>query len=184
MSGGSFCVKRRRLKRSLQKSVQSPKPVVRIEYMVSRCQHSKPKTLFLNEVVPGERYVVVLTNFLGGPLVRYAMGDVVTVTSLRNEKLDINLPQITMYGRASDVIDFVAFTPTFFTEKMIWQAINDAGGVQCGFCTPGVLISAYALLQRSPNPGDDEIQEALVGNLCRCTGYVRIIDGIKQAARV
>lgn len=66
----------------------------------------------------------------------------------------------------------------------VQQAVNDAGGVQCGFCTPGVLMSAYALLKRNPNPDEAEIQEALVGNLCRCTGYVRIIDGIKQAVNV
>jgi len=64
----------------------------------------------------------------------------------------------------------------------VQEAVKDAGGVQCGFCTPGILISAHALLERSPNPNEDEIKDALVGNLCRCTGYVRIIDGIKQAA--
>jgi carbon-monoxide dehydrogenase small subunit len=63
----------------------------------------------------------------------------------------------------------------------VQEAVKDAGGVQCGFCTPGILICAHALLERSPNPSEDEIKDALVGNLCRCTGYVRIIDGIKQA---
>jgi len=66
----------------------------------------------------------------------------------------------------------------------VQQAVNEAGGVQCGFCTPGVLMSAYALLRRNPHPDEAEIQEALVGNLCRCTGYVRIIDGIKQAVNL
>jgi carbon-monoxide dehydrogenase small subunit len=66
----------------------------------------------------------------------------------------------------------------------VQEAIIEAGGVQCGFCTPGVLISARALLDRSSNPTEVEIQEALVGNLCRCTGYVRIIEGIKQAAKL
>ena len=62
------------------------------------------------------------------------------------------------------------------------QALVDSGGVQCGFCTPGVLITARALLDRNPHPSEEEIKEALVGNLCRCTGYVRIVDGVKQAA--
>jgi carbon-monoxide dehydrogenase small subunit len=66
----------------------------------------------------------------------------------------------------------------------VQQAIIEAGGVQCGFCTPGVLISARALLDRNPDPTESEIQEALVGNLCRCTGYVRIIEGVKQAANL
>ncbi len=64
----------------------------------------------------------------------------------------------------------------------IQQAIMDHGGVQCGFCTPGILISAKALLDRDSNPSEETIREALVGNLCRCTGYLRIIDAVKDAA--
>ncbi len=64
----------------------------------------------------------------------------------------------------------------------VQAALIEAGGVQCGFCTPGVLISARALLNRNSHPTEQEIREALVGNLCRCTGYVRIIEGIQQAA--
>jgi carbon-monoxide dehydrogenase small subunit len=66
----------------------------------------------------------------------------------------------------------------------IQQVIIHAGGVQCGFCTPGVLLSAYALLKRNPNPSENEIREALVGNLCRCTGYVRIIESVREAAKM
>ena len=65
----------------------------------------------------------------------------------------------------------------------IQDAMIQEGGVQCGFCTPGILISAHALLQRNPNPTEAEIREALVGNLCRCTGYVRIVESVKKAAR-
>ena len=64
----------------------------------------------------------------------------------------------------------------------VQQTIIQHGGVQCGFCTPGVLISARALLDRNPDPKEDEIREALVGNLCRCTGYIRIIDAVQEAA--
>jgi len=63
-------------------------------------------------------------------------------------------------------------------------ALIETGGVQCGFCIPGVLISARALLDRSSSPNEEEIKEALVGNLCRCTGYTRIVDGVMQAARL
>jgi carbon-monoxide dehydrogenase small subunit len=63
------------------------------------------------------------------------------------------------------------------------ETILDSGGVQCGFCTPGILLSSRALLDRNPNPSEDDIREALVGNLCRCTGYVRIVEGVKAAAR-
>ena len=64
----------------------------------------------------------------------------------------------------------------------IQEAIIATNGVQCGFCTPGVLISARALLNRTPHPTDYEIRDALVGNLCRCTGYLRIIEAVQQAA--
>jgi carbon-monoxide dehydrogenase small subunit len=63
------------------------------------------------------------------------------------------------------------------------QAFVEHNAVQCGFCTPGMLISAHALLQRNPSPDEDEIKEALLGNLCRCTGYVRILQAIQAAAR-
>jgi len=66
----------------------------------------------------------------------------------------------------------------------VQEALIHAGGVQCGFCTPGVLISSRALLDRNPDPSEEEISEALVGNLCRCTGYIRIIEGVKEAARM
>lgn len=66
----------------------------------------------------------------------------------------------------------------------VQQAIIDAGGVQCGFCTPGILVSARALLDRNPQPSEEDIRTALVGNLCRCTGYVRIIKGVQEAARI
>jgi carbon-monoxide dehydrogenase small subunit len=63
------------------------------------------------------------------------------------------------------------------------EAFIEHNAVQCGFCTPGMLMAATALLRRSPHPTEEEIKEALVGNLCRCTGYVRIIDAIQAAAR-
>jgi aerobic carbon-monoxide dehydrogenase small subunit len=66
--------------------------------------------------------------------------------------------------------------------ETLQQSLIDQGGVQCGFCTPGVLISARALLNRNPHPDEAEIREALVGNLCRCTGYVRIIKAVRSAA--
>jgi carbon-monoxide dehydrogenase small subunit len=62
------------------------------------------------------------------------------------------------------------------------EAFVAHNAVQCGFCTPGVLISSHALLQRNPHPTAKEIQEALVGNLCRCTGYLRIIQAVQTAA--
>jgi len=62
-------------------------------------------------------------------------------------------------------------------------AFMDAGAVQCGFCTPGMLLSAKVLLERKANPSTAEIKEALEGNLCRCTGYIQIIEAVKLAAK-
>lgn len=63
------------------------------------------------------------------------------------------------------------------------QAFMDCGAVQCGFCTPGMILTAKALLDENPRPTREEIIDALRGNLCRCTGYVKIIEAVEQAAR-
>lgn len=62
------------------------------------------------------------------------------------------------------------------------QAFMDNGAIQCGYCTPGMLMSAKALFLRNPHPSETEIRTALAGNLCRCTGYVNIINAVKDAA--
>ena len=64
----------------------------------------------------------------------------------------------------------------------VQEAFVEAGAVQCGFCTPGLLVAAHDLLTRVPSPSDLEIREALAGNLCRCTGYEKIMDAVRLAA--
>ncbi|HEY9457029.1 MAG TPA: (2Fe-2S)-binding protein [Gaiella sp.] len=64
----------------------------------------------------------------------------------------------------------------------VQQAFVDAGAVQCGFCTPGLVVAVTDLLAQTPDPDDDEIREALSGNLCRCTGYAKIFDAVHLAA--
>jgi carbon-monoxide dehydrogenase small subunit len=59
----------------------------------------------------------------------------------------------------------------------------EAHGMQCGYCTPGMMIATHALLSETPDPSDDEIREAIGGNLCRCTGYAQIIEAIRLAAQ-
>ena len=63
------------------------------------------------------------------------------------------------------------------------QAFVEAGAVQCGFCTPGLVVAAHDLLRRVPDPSDAQIREALAGNICRCTGYAKIIQAVHMAAR-
>jgi carbon-monoxide dehydrogenase small subunit len=64
----------------------------------------------------------------------------------------------------------------------VQEAFVETGGVQCGFCTPGFIVATHDLLQRKPKPTDAEIREALAGNLCRCTGYEKILDAVRLAA--
>jgi carbon-monoxide dehydrogenase small subunit len=64
----------------------------------------------------------------------------------------------------------------------VQEAFAETGAVQCGFCTPGLIVATADLLERNPDPSDDEIREALSGNLCRCTGYAKIFDAVRVAA--
>jgi len=70
------------------------------------------------------------------------------------------------------------------TLHPLQQAFVDNAAVQCGFCAPGMLLSAKALLDNKPNPSESEIREAIAGNLCRCSGYVKIVKAVQQAAEV
>jgi aerobic-type carbon monoxide dehydrogenase small subunit (CoxS/CutS family) len=63
------------------------------------------------------------------------------------------------------------------------QAFVDHGAVQCGFCTPGLILSATALLAATPRPTTDEVRRAIAGNLCRCTGYVKVVDAVRHVAQ-
>jgi carbon-monoxide dehydrogenase small subunit len=66
---------------------------------------------------------------------------------------------------------------------LLQQAFIEHGAVQCGFCTPGMLMSAKAILTRNPNPNEDDIRKGISGNICRCTGYTKIVDAILEVAR-
>lgn len=67
--------------------------------------------------------------------------------------------------------------------KVIINAFADGGAVQCGFCIPGMVIAAYCILEKNPNPGEDEIRLGISGNICRCTGYDLIVESIRLAAK-
>ena len=77
----------------------------------------------------------------------------------------------------------VAGLGTIHKPHPLQQAFVDTGAVQCGFCTPAMILASYALLQKNPNPSDEDIRRGLDGNSCRCTGYVKIIEAVRLAAR-
>jgi aerobic carbon-monoxide dehydrogenase small subunit len=88
---------------------------------------------------------------------------------------------------AASVVDQPIVTIEGLTEvgvpTDVQQAFIDAGGIQCGFCTPGLVMAAHALLDRNGDPDETEIREELSGNICRCTGYGRLIEAVQVAAR-
>jgi aerobic-type carbon monoxide dehydrogenase small subunit (CoxS/CutS family) len=84
------------------------------------------------------------------------------------------------HGRAVRTVEALALGDDLHPLQ---RAFQDAHALQCGFCTPGFLMSLDALLRRRPDPDDEEIREALAGNLCRCTGYVAMVEAVQAAAR-
>ena len=83
-------------------------------------------------------------------------------------------------GRTVTTVDGLVEDPLM---ERLRQAFMEDGAVQCGFCTPGMLISAYALLRENPKPTAEEVKKSIEGNICRCTGYVKIIDAVLHAAQ-
>jgi len=89
-------------------------------------------------------------------------------------------PALEAEGR--EVITIEGLTGANGKLSALQQAFVDEGGIQCGFCTPGMIMAAEALLRRTPRPTEAQIREALVGNLCRCTGYAQIVGSVQVAA--
>ncbi len=87
-------------------------------------------------------------------------------------------PQV--QGKEVITVDYLAETGEL---QPLLDAFTEVGAVQCGFCSPGFLLTAYALLKKNPNPTIDEIKKAIEGNLCRCTGYKKIIEAIALASK-
>ena len=81
-----------------------------------------------------------------------------------------------------EVVTVEGIAPSDGELHEVQRAFVETGGVQCGFCTPGLIVASHDLLARNPHPSDPEIREALAGNLCRCTGYEKIIDAVRLAA--
>lgn len=85
-------------------------------------------------------------------------------------------------AQGADIVTLEGISPDGKPDA-VQQAFMDSGAVQCGFCTPGMILSAEALLAKNPDPTEDEVKLAMSGNLCRCTGYAKIIEAVLLAAR-
>ena len=145
-----------------------------------------------NFVVNGKPYEViiephmllvdVLRDKLGLTGTKYACGtgDCGACTVLVEGKPVLSCLTLAMTVRGKDILTIEGLVEGT-TLHPIQQAFVDNGAVQCGFCTPGMILSAKALLNENPNPTRDEVEVALAGNLCRCTGYVKIVDAVLAA---
>ena len=90
-------------------------------------------------------------------------------------------PAMEVDGKSVTTIEGLAGPDNALSK--IQQAFVESGGIQCGFCSPGMIMSTKALLDADPDPREEEIRDALVGNFCRCTGYVQILEAVKNAAK-
>jgi len=146
------------------------------EWFKWQLDHSyQPKTVLLDEVKAGENYEIVLTNFHGGTFVRYRIGDIVRITSLRNEKLNIDIPQMVFYSRADDRIDISGFGR--LTEKVIWEAIESSGIPYRDWAARKEAIGDRAILHLYLELEDDYVagEEAVVATVY---GELRKLDSV------
>jgi aerobic-type carbon monoxide dehydrogenase small subunit (CoxS/CutS family) len=109
------------------------------------------------------------------------LGECGTCTVLIDGKPELSclLLPVQLHGRSITTIEGMADGSTLHPLQV---AFGELGAAQCGYCTPGILLAAMSLLDDNPTPSRDEIREALAGNLCRCTGYAKILDAIQLAA--
>lgn len=146
-------------------------------------------TLFVNgkehrlEVKPNELLLNVLRDRLHLTGAKYGcgLGECGACTVLLDSRpiLSCQTLAVSVAGRHITTIEGLSA----HGEHPLQQAFLEEGAVQCGYCTPGMILSSKALLDRNPDPSTEEIRHALRGNFCRCTGYVAILRAVKRAAR-
>jgi aerobic carbon-monoxide dehydrogenase small subunit len=149
---------------------------VRVSLVVNGEQHQA-------DVWPGESLLYLLRERLGLPGSKNAceQGECGSCSVLLDGTLACSCLVLAAQadGHAVETVEGLAQDGELHPVQ---QAFVEAGAVQCGFCTPGLIVAAADLLRRAPSPSDDEIREALSGNLCRCTGYGRILEAVRSAA--
>jgi len=135
------------------------------------------------EVTPQERLLDVLRDRLGllGVKEGCGSGDCGACTVLMNNRPVTSCMVLAATADGAEILTIEGLEKDGELHPL-QQAFIDEGAVQCGFCTPGMIISSLALLHETLDPTDEEIKQAIAGNLCRCTGYARIITAIRTAA--
>ena len=135
------------------------------------------------EIWPGESLLYALRERLGLPGSKNAceQGECGSCSVLLDGELVCSCLVLAAQADGHDVVTVEGLAENGELHA-VQAAFADAGAVQCGFCTPGFVVAAADLLRRVPEPTDDEIREALSGNLCRCTGYAKILDAVHAAA--
>jgi aerobic carbon-monoxide dehydrogenase small subunit len=135
------------------------------------------------DVWEGESLLYVLRERLGYPGSKNAceQGECGSCSVLLDGKLVCACLVLAVQAQGHDVVTVEGLGDEGRLHR-VQEAFVAAGAVQCGFCTPGLVVAAADLLERTPDPSDDEIREALSGNLCRCTGYAKIFDAVRLAA--
>jgi carbon-monoxide dehydrogenase small subunit len=131
------------------------------------------------DVWEGESLLYALRERLGFPGSKNAceQGECGSCSVLLDGELVCSCLVLAAQAEGHDVV-----TVEGLRMNRVQEAFVKTGAVQCGFCTPGFVVAATDLLVRNPSPSDDEIREALSGNLCRCTGYAKILDAVRLAA--
>jgi carbon-monoxide dehydrogenase small subunit len=152
-------------------------------------KHLLPITLRIN----GERYDILVPHWrtllevlrenlsLTGTKRSCQEGQCGTCTVLIDRKAINSCLYLAVEAQGKDILTIEGLAKGGVLDQ-IQESFVQKGGVQCGFCTPGFVIATKSLLNENPNPSEDEIREAMVGHLCRCTGYVQIIEAIQDAA--
>ena len=151
---------------------------MRLTFEVNGEQHSA------DDVWPGESLLYVLRERLGLPGTKNAceQGECGSCSVYLDGSLVCACVVAAAQAQGRTVRTVEGLAGTDGRLHPVQQAFIETGAVQCGFCTPGLVMSAVDLLERNPRPTDEEIREALAGNLCRCTGYEKILDGVRLAA--
>ena len=136
------------------------------------------------EVWPGESLLYALRERLGLPGSKNAceQGECGSCSVLLDGSLVCACLVLAAQAEGHDVVTVEGLAENGRLHR-VQEAFVEAGAVQCGFCTPGLVVAVADLLRRDPNPSDDAIREALSGNLCRCTGYGRILEAVRVAVR-